>query len=1400
MKPTSKTRLHRFACAVLFTAAVAISARADYPLTVLSHGPVGYWQFNDPASSPAQFKLTNSGTLGSVADAYAIPPLTNGVAGKVGNAIHLYNPVGTGHVETRADVFYNPGLNKPIFSVEFWVQPSAQTLSGAFDATGACPISSFNPNNYPAGRVGWLFYLAPNGRWNFRLGLTSGYALTFVATTGTASAGVWQHMVATYDGLVCKLYANGVLIAQANSNAGATGWVPNTGSFMRFGGTPLNGDQQPTTSDAGFAPPFNQNANQSTCGNRGFDGLLDEVAYYTNVLSATAVKAHFDAATTNTAGYGAQILADLPTGYWSFDEPAVTRPNPTAFAVATNSSTLGSAANGTNYWGVLANQPGAAYSGFGGANNKALTLDGEMGYCEIADASGLHFSNNITLMAWVKPAARDYNKGILTHGWDGSGSETFLRITKGDGFGSGYFYEIGSCDGEDGVYYDSAQAAIPDGDLGNWVFVAGTFDGTNWKMYRNGKLSATVAASAGDLGAVDVANAWTIGARATNTWVPDGSTSFPYFAGYNFAGSIDEAAIFTNALSASDIQGLYDAAGAPPTITRAPSISPIVFKGSTVNLSVWAEGSGTLGYMWMSNGVPTGVATTNYSIPSIPNGGYTVAVVVTNAFGTNSPSVAFTVIPAPPSIVTAPTNETRFVGFPFSFNVVAGGSQPMSYSWYFGSTLVGTSSSYSGTASLANAGSYKVVLSNETLVSVTSAPVTLTVNSIPPGYASNVVASGPFAYYRLDESSGTLAHDGVSGIDGTYNAATLGVPGYSVIDSNTAASFSGNNSYVGSIDGTKINFQGHSTFSIECWVNAPAGQIDEATVVAKGIGPVGTTRSEQFSLDVAGGNYRFFTTRGNTVTEVDANVGPNGTWQHVVCVYDDQNINLTGSNMFIYVNGELQNTHATVAAGVNNTVTAVSIGSKRLGNQVDYEGTLNGTIDEMAFYNYPLTAAQVQSHFAAAYGSNLKPIISVQPSPTTNYAGLPAKLVVVAAGTVPLTYQWKKNGVDIGGATESTLAFTPLTSGDQDVYSVGITNSVGGTNSITVPLVVLPPPTSPPNIPGLVLHMPFDGDLTDATGRGNNGTGIYSTTNVLAASSGTSNVYNPNPGNPDFQYVAGELGQGLHFKTVAANTGGTTSVGTNDYYVTLGVRPDLKFNSNSYSVAFWIKTELGFIGGDLPYFCDAVGSEGNNGFVFAPAYGYGTADDNPNPAPVNYGGWGLTVYGGGNGVRVYGDLGSINNGNWHHLVHVVDRAQGTINTYLDGALAHYSKAGGTTVTAAGNIDTTTAACIGQDPTGRYGEDGTFEIDDLGVWRKALSPLEAASIYAAASFSGLSFTNTQTSLPPLVMTPLPGGQVRFTWSLGTLQNATNVLGPWVSLPVTSPYTTPATGTRFYRTGL
>jgi alkaline phosphatase D len=86
---------------------------------------------------------------------------------------------------------------------------------------------------------------------------------------------------------------------------------------------------------------------------------------------------------------------------------------------------------------------------------------------------------------------------------------------------------------------------------------------------------------------------------------------------------------------------------------------------------------------------------------------------------------------------------------------------------------------------------------------------------------------------------------------------------------------------------------------------------------------------------------------------------------------------------------------------------------------------------------------------------NLPPSITTQPTAQTVKAGQTAKFTVTAAGTEPLTYQWKKNGIDISGAIELSYTTPPTTPGDNGaIFAVTVTNFVGAITSNNASLTV----------------------------------------------------------------------------------------------------------------------------------------------------------------------------------------------------------------------------------------------------------------------------------------------------------------------------------------------------------
>ena len=322
----------------LFTLTVTpVPAPSTYADGVMALNPVAYWRLNETNRPPPANVASNSGTLGSVATGLPANGVAQGLSGIVGNSFGFSNPSLTiTYFGSHVDVPYLAALNpNGPFSVEFWVNP-AQFTTDLF-----CPLSSVDSTqNGGTSRSGWLFYQNTN-TWQFRVGGFAGYAA--IASGGGVQPNVWQHIVGVYDGVNATLYVNGQNVSGAVS---ASGFAPNGSLPLRIGAT--------------------------TIPNRTYDGRVDEAAFYTKALSATTIAAHYNAATTNNAGYGAQILASAPAGYWHLDELT---PGSGVLPVATNIGSLAPNGNGVYQAGLLPGVVGVPNSGFG-ASNYACQFNG----------------------------------------------------------------------------------------------------------------------------------------------------------------------------------------------------------------------------------------------------------------------------------------------------------------------------------------------------------------------------------------------------------------------------------------------------------------------------------------------------------------------------------------------------------------------------------------------------------------------------------------------------------------------------------------------------------------------------------------------------------------------------------------------------------------------------------------------------------------------------------------------------------------------------------------------------------------------------------------------------------------------------------------------------------------
>jgi hypothetical protein len=337
-------------------------------------------------------------------------------------------------------------------------------------------------------------------------------------------------------------------------------------------------------------------------------------------------------------------------------------------------------------------------------------------------------------------------------------------------------------------------------------------------------------------------------------------------------------------------------------------------------------------------------------------------------------------------------------------------------------------------------------------------------------YPTTILADKPVAYYRFEETNGTTAYDsstnsatGIFNGNYTFNSGNyplLGLPG---IDSNSIFFMygSGGASDYGYLDipynpilaPVQANGSNGAPFSMEIWLQAvgqpPAGVYEVPVADSGPYGGGAYANSSGWNLYQTPGPTSdwAFDLRGNG-NFVQLGAINLLEWYYLAMTYD-------GTNVTCYINGLSQGAYP--ASGfISNPAYDIYVGTGPETGQTAFQGG----VDEFAMYDYPLTAAQIATHYAIGTNSfraaYVPAGISSQPSSVTNYSGTTATFTVGGAGTPPLSYQWYRGTSPLSGATAASYSFTSEYPADNGAsFFVIVTNNYGAITSSVATLTVL---------------------------------------------------------------------------------------------------------------------------------------------------------------------------------------------------------------------------------------------------------------------------------------------------------------------------------------------------------
>ncbi len=436
-------------------------------------------------------------------------------------------------------------------------------------------------------------------------------------------------------------------------------------------------------------------------------------------------------------------------------------------------------------------------------------------------------------------------------------------------------------------------------------------------------------------------------------------------------------------------------------------VAPISVSNLLVNSTV---------YINLTGGVQVGrLPLIKYSAGLAGSGAFTLgtlpagvsATLVTNIV---NQTLDLNVTAAPASIVLITdlpgTTAQRFAGAAASMFVVVGGND-LTYLWKRDGTPVGANSPTLAFSSLTtnDSGGYSVTVTN-TAGSVHSATNYLVVRPAS-GYEAIVTATGPVAYWPLDELDGPTAVDYAGGYNGAYSSGgvTYGAAGPV---GNPVVTLDGSSGNVSMPYTSALNPSG--PFTVELWVNPTQVPFPGSVAYVASSVEVNGNRSGWYLAQDNGATFghgsafvaRLFNQNGTTPTITLWAPVTASEWYYLTLAFD-------GTTAALYENGVLATSGT--AGYVGNVDAPFTIGMRS-----DGAYSWPGSVGDVAVYGRALTPQEIQSHAAnrpiityAHAGANLIlswPTGSLQAAPeaTGTYTNVPA-----ATSPYPVTPKEARN-------------------------------------------------------------------------------------------------------------------------------------------------------------------------------------------------------------------------------------------------------------------------------------------------------------------------------------------------------------------------------------------------------